>query len=45
MVWASVTLRADVSYLYLNAPFIRTEVGLRSGRRFRKEAVYGYGRR
>ena len=45
LVWASVTLRADVSYLYLNAPFIRTEAGPRSGRRFRKEAVYGYGRR
>lgn len=45
MVWASVSLKADVSYLYVNAPLVRTETRLRTGRRFIKEAAYGYGRR
>lgn len=45
MVYADVSLETDVSYLYITAPFIRNETGSRFGRRYRKEAAYGYGRR
>ena len=45
MVCAALSVTATVSYLYIQTPVFRQATGAGNARRFRKEAVYSYGRR